>query len=176
MTFAKASALVAGFVCAMALGVLIGPSITSRTHSTTDTTSVQAPVQPPAQVPTDAKPHSQRHAMNVPKATARPAVTPSAPAVDMSSPEFHKVIRPVLNRGADISIASSGFKDAEQFATVAHVAQDTQVPFMVLKHRVLEQNMSLASAIRESKPEVDTAAAVNRARAEAKHDLATVAG
>jgi hypothetical protein len=176
MTFAKASALAAGFVGAMALGVFIGPSITTRTQSATDTASVQAPAQTPAEAPSEAKPPSRKRAINVPKATARPAAIRSTPAVDMSSPEFHKVFRQVLNPGADISIASSGFKDAEQFAVVAHVAQDTKVPFMLLKHRVLEQKMSLGSAIRESKPDVDTATAVNRARAEAQHDLATFAG
>ena len=60
-------------------------------------------------------------------------------------------------------------------ATVAHAARNTEVPFMVLKHRVLNEGRSLAAAIRESKPDVDAAAEVNKARAQARDDLQAIA-
>jgi len=55
--------------------------------------------------------------------------------------------------------------------TVAHAARNTQVPFMVLKHRVLNEGRTLADAIREYKPEVNAKAEVTRARAAARADL-----
>ena len=45
---------------------------------------------------------------------------------------------------------------------------------MVLKHRVLEERKSLAAAIRESKPGINAAAEVLRARAEARRDVASL--
>ena len=92
--------------------------------------------------------------------------------VAVSSAELHDRLKPLLKSGADMSIASEGFKSAEQFATVAHAAQNTDVPFMLLKHRVLNEGDTLVAAIRESKPDVDAVAEVDRARAEARADLA----
>ena len=77
-----------------------------------------------------------------------------------------------MKAGADMNIASDGFTNAEQFATVAHAAQNTDVPFMLLKHRVLTEGDTLAAAIRKSKPDVDAVVEVDRARAEARADLA----
>ena len=58
--------------------------------------------------------------------------------------------------------------------TVAYAARNTDIPFVLLKHRVLTEQMSLARAIGASRPELDAAAEVNRARAEAKADLARI--
>ena len=60
---------------------------------------------------------------------------------------------------------------AEQFVTVAHAARNTQVPFVVLKDRVLNEGQTLAEAIHEFKPELDAKAEVVRARAAAQADL-----
>ena len=64
---------------------------------------------------------------------------------------------------------------AEQFATLAHAARNTQVPFILLKYRVLNEGQSLENAILASKPDVDAHAEVIRARAEAKEDLRALA-
>ena len=55
--------------------------------------------------------------------------------------------------------------------TVAHAARNTKVPFMVLKHRVLNEGQSLADAIHEFKPALDAKAEVQRARVAARTDL-----
>ena len=73
-----------------------------------------------------------------------------------------------------MEIAAEGFTSAEQFATVAYAAHNTDVPFMVLKHRVLDEGKTLAAAIRESKPGINAAAEVVRARAEARRDVASL--
>ena len=64
-------------------------------------------------------------------------------------------MKPVLARGTKLPLAVEGFTSAEQFATLAHAARNTQVPFILLKHRVLTEGQSLEDAIRASKPDLD---------------------
>ncbi len=90
-------------------------------------------------------------------------IVPSA-----SHPELQRRLKPVLNRGADMSKAADGFRNAEEFALVAHAARETQVPFMLLKHRVLEEGMSLDKAIRASK------AVVEKVKSAAREDLSAL--
>lgn len=179
MSFGKAAALTAGFIGAFALGVWTGPHVTSSWNQA-DTTAVHieepAAAQPAAE---SARPsRSARSRTAAPTApAAAPAATAAAPpavAVSASAPDLQKRLKPLLNRGADISVASEGFSDAEQFATVVHASRNTKVPFMLLKHRVLEEGKTLTSAIRESKPEIDAAEAAAQARQEAKEDLAAL--
>ena len=172
MTIGKASALTAGLLGAMALGVIVGPSITNR-GMTTSTSQPVAAVEP------------------APQATTTPAAAPAAPrmtaerraemkvrenvaSMSSSSPELHARLKPVLNRGARMEVAADGFRDAEQFATVAHAARNTNVPFMVLKHRVLTEKRSLASAIAASKPDLDAKREAARARMAAREDIAAI--
>jgi hypothetical protein len=70
-----------------------------------------------------------------------------------------------------MSIASKGFRSAEDFAATAHASKNIGIPFMVLKHRVVEQRQSLTAAIHEAKPAVDAAAEAKRALQEARADL-----
>ena len=163
MTFAKASALALGFVGSVALGVWIGPYVRDGAESIVADRPATAMARPAA---TSAQPASSSPSI----ATSGRTVT--APA----TPELHKRLRPILNKGTDPTIAAAGFRDAEQFATVAHAARNTGTPFMVLKHRVLEQHKSLTAAIHELKPEVDAQAEVNRARAMARSDVAAISG
>jgi hypothetical protein len=83
-------------------------------------------------------------------------------------------MKPVLARGTKLPVAVEGFTSAEQFATLAHAAKNTQVPFILLKHRVLSEGQSLEQAIRASKPDLDAKGEVARARMAAKEDLAAV--
>ena len=96
--------------------------------------------------------------------------------VNVDAPALQQRLKPVLNRGANMAMAADGFRSAEQFATVAHAARNTEVPFMVLKHRVLNEGKSLAQAIRESKPAIDAANEASQARAQARSDIAAIAG
>ena len=93
----------------------------------------------------------------------------------MSAPELQAHLKPLLNKGSDMTLAASDFRDAEQFAAVAHAARNTNVPFVLLKHRVLNEGKTLAEAIRESKPDLNALAEANRARAEAKSDMVALA-
>jgi hypothetical protein len=93
----------------------------------------------------------------------------------VSAPELHARLKPVLARGTKLPLAVEGFTSAEQFATLAHAAKNTQVPFVLLKHRVLTEKQSLEQAIGASKPEVDARGEAARARAAARSDIASLA-
>ena len=95
-------------------------------------------------------------------------------SITVSAPERHARMKTVLARGTQMPIAVEGFTDAEQFAALAHASRDTQVPFILLKHRVLTQGMSLEDAIRASKPDIDARVAALRAKGEARADILAV--
>jgi hypothetical protein len=195
MTFAKGIALALAFVGAVALGVLIGPHITSRgaTVETSRGATVENSTATPPQVQaTDnnkeqparqarrasaSRPgakHTTREATSKTAAATPPGATPRT--VPAAAPALHERLKPLLNKGADMGVASQDFADAQQFAAVAHAARNTEVPFMVLKHRVVNEGKSLENAIRESKPDVNAAAEAQRARAQAKSDITALEG
>ena len=101
-----------------------------------------------------------------------PSPTALLSSVPASQPDLQQRLKPLLNRGTNMSSAAEGFTDGHQFATVAHVSHNTQVPFVVIKHRVLNEGRTLESVIREFKPELDAKAEAVRAREEAAQDFA----
>lgn len=185
MTVGKASALTAAFIGVFALGVAVGPSVKDKLW---DGNSRAAVAQPPetvataapeqAATPMPARTPRARATTTNRKTAAASTATPSAvtSAVPASEPRLQDRLKPVLNRGARMDVAAEGFRSAEEFATVAHAARNTNVPFMVLKHRVLNEGRTLADAIHDSKPEVDARAEVARAESAAKSDIAAVVG
>jgi hypothetical protein len=151
---------------AFALGVWTGPHMTQRPDGAAS--AVHETIAVPG-TPDDVTP------AETPR-RARRAETPRAEPVTVPASALHERLKPVLNRGADMAYAADGFRDAEQFATVAHAARNTEVPFLLLKHRVLNEGKSVAEAIRESKPAVNAAVEANLARAQARSDIASIAG
>jgi hypothetical protein len=170
MTAGKASALVAGFIGSFALGVAIGPSITDRMSDRPQTHAVAIERSAhPVERTTPSARTARRSAHRAPSEKARAATT-----VPATEPRLQDRLKPVLNRGAKMEIAAAGFSSGEQFATVAHAARNTSVPFMVLKHHVLDEGRSLADAIHQYKPELNARAEVARARVAARSDLAGI--
>lgn len=168
MTFGKASALAIAFVAAIGLGIWISPEVrnAAQTAPSTSTGVVQGSGMP-----------KDGQAVATARAN-KPAARPAARLVTFAASE-EKVqdhVKPLLNRGANVTKASDGFRNAEQFVTVAHAARNTEIPFILLKHRVLTEGKSLTTAIRESKPALDATIEANRARAEAKADMAKLRG
>jgi len=163
MTFTRASLTYLGVIAAFALGLAVGPIVGASRASESASTETTAPalsVGAPAETPAAVRPTAPR-LERVPTASAEPV---------------QKQVKLLLNRGADVRKASEGFANAYQFMTVAYAAKNTEIPFMVLKHRVLTEGKPLAAAIAEFKPDLDGAAEVNRARAEARADLARLRG
>lgn len=165
MTFGKGSALALGFVGAIAIGVWAGPYLTATIQEKLAAKPAAASPAVPA-----AASHSE---MKLPSKTATPA---AAPVIPVTAPALQVRLKPLLAHGTDMTGAASGFRSAEQFAAVAHAAYNTQVPFQVLKDRVVRGGRSLESAIHEFNPSLNAAVEANRARAEAASDLARMHG
>ncbi len=159
--FDKTSMMVLGMAGAFALGLAVGPQL--------DANRLAAPA--PAPAPLAAATPTPPPVALVKASTAAPRLERVLPATAKS---VQKQVQGLLNEGADVRVAAAGFPNARELMTVAHAARNTQIPFILLKHRVLEERMSLGRAIRESKPELNEVAEVNRARAEAKADLAQI--
>jgi len=186
MTVGKAAALTAAFVGVFAVGVAVGPSVRDKlqdgnTHMTAPavgTVDSTAPATAPSPAPV--KTPRARPTAATRKAAAPPSAVTSNTAGDaaipLSEPRLHARLKPVLNRGARMDVAAEGFRSAEEFAAVAHAARNTNVPFMVLKHRVVEEGHTLADAIHEANPQIDAKAEAKRAEAAAKSDIAALAG
>lgn len=159
--FARTSTVMLGMVGAFALGLTIGPQLTATRASAPAPLTHVVPETPAGLVP-----------------AAAPAPRPQAPRLERvlpaSAPPVRQHVKRLLHDGADVSLAADGFHNARQLMTVAYAARNTDIPFVLLKHRVLTERMSLGRAIRESRPELDEAAEVSRARAEAKADLARI--
>lgn len=167
MTLGKGMALTAALLGAMGLGIVIAPYVSDRSSDV----RVSAPTATEAPAATDAKsPVAKKPAV---KATRRAAV-PRQPVIAAAAAE--QQLKPLLNRGANMKMASAGFRDAEQFATVAHAARNTEIPFVLLKHRVLTEGKSLAAAIEELKPELDSRVEADLARTEARAEIAKLRG
>ncbi len=164
MSLTRTSALTLGFAGAFALGVWTSPHVRSTLNVDDAGTKPAVVADAGISATRDATPAARR------AADARPAVASKAMQATAEPVQAHA--KTLLNRGADVRMAAEGFKDAEQFVTVAYAARNTTVPFVVLKHRVLDEGKSLASAIRESNPDVDASLEVTRARANAQADLA----
>lgn len=168
------SAAVLGLVGGVALGVWIGAEMTADRAAAPAPMAAQQAVEAPAPEPVKVTPRRARVARVTPAAAATTEAPKLVMTIPVSAPELHDRMKPVLARGTKIPMAVEGFKDAEQFATIAHAARNTQVPFILLKHRVLTEGQSLEAAIRASKPELDAASEVERARTEARSDIAAL--
>lgn len=163
MTLRQASALAVVFAGAMALGVWSGPYITGdRSFQEPGTEMVRTEAK---------KPEADAVATARPAGVARPRPVEPVAVVALSEPDLHARLRPVLNRGTDLRVASAEFKDAIQFAAVAHAARNTGIPFMVLKHRVVNEGMSLEKAIDELSPEKNARLEADLAIAQARFDV-----
>jgi hypothetical protein len=162
MRLLKASAISLGVAGAFVLGVWTSPYVRDVQPRTVAVQN-ESPATPAIAPVRATRPQAS---------TARAAV---APQIAASNEQVKRHVKPLLNSGADMSIASAGFPDAEKFMTTAHAARNTQIPFVVLKDRVITRGQTLTSAIRESKPELDATLEANRAVAEARAELARLA-
>ncbi len=178
MTVGKAGLLTAVLVAVVALGIMAGPTIRdqwSRMNAS------EATVAPPAAESGAAAPAKANRPVRRAKASSARAHedvaikgasnTIETIPVAVWEPELRDRVKAVLNPGARPEIAAADFDNAVQFMTVAHAARNTDVPFMLLKDRVVNRGQSLAEAIHEFKPGLDAKAEVSRARAAARADL-----
>lgn len=169
MSIGRSLLISAGFASAFALGVWARPHIDTidMDRVVAQKNAADAPSKPAVRSEAD-RAEARRIAATTPHARIERAdITPL-------STELHDKLQPLLNRGTKMTIAADGFKNAEQFAAVAHASRNLEIPFMVLKDRVVTQQKSLVTAIRELKPDANALREAERARAEAKEDVAEI--
>ena len=176
MSFGKTAAFTASFIGVFALGVWTGPYVVKSTAPDASAAVTHEAAPAPVATAATARPASKSRDVVGTKGFAAKSdraaeFAPLNSSVGVSQPDLHSRLKPLLKSGANMEIAAEGFNSAEQFATVAHASQNTEVPFMLLKHRVLNEGDTLVAAIRKSKPEADAVVEVDRARAEARVDL-----
>jgi hypothetical protein len=183
MKTGKSSAAILGLVGGLALGGWIGAEMTAM--NTRDTVASAPAVSTPAAEESAAPtaPAKRKRVARVARAADSEAVVAPAPesapklvmTIPVSAPELQQRMKPVLAKGTNLPIAIEGFTSAEQFATLARASRNTQVPFILLKHRVLTEGQSLEDAIRASKPDIDARTEALRAMGEARADILTLA-
>jgi hypothetical protein len=158
MNILKTSALSLSLVGAYALGVWTAPHFT---------TSVQN--EPVAQV---AQMNASEPGVVAPR-PPQPAAHANALAVTLAVSDAPVLTHAgsILNRGTDVGMASDGFRDATEFISVAYASRNTEIPFMLLKHRVLAEGLTLSEAIHASRPDLDAVREMDRARTKARADL-----
>jgi hypothetical protein len=173
MTAGKGLALSVALAGAFALGAWLRPQLTTTPAATT---MVEVPVSAAAS-PTEPAPAPAPAAPTTATATAKAGSDTASPgearvlAISASAESVQRRARTLLSFGTDVKTAASGFRNAEQFMTLAYAAKNTEIPFVLLKHRVLTEGKSLADAIRELKPGLDATLEANRARLEARSEL-----
>jgi hypothetical protein len=164
----KIVGIILAVVVVVALGIVAASRLMHR--STSEATSTAA--QPIASEPGESRPSKPTPAPQAaaPKRVARH----EAPVIPPTTPKLQKALKPLLHRGTNMDIAAEGFKSGMQFAAVVHAAQNTEVPFVVLKHHVLDEKKPLAVAIHESKPNVNASREAKKAWAQARAELSTL--
>lgn len=166
MTLSTKTAITAGFIGAFGLGVWTAPHVRNIDMNPP---VEQVEMAEPVAEPVTATPAVRK----APVVVLRDRTEAYAPVVTLaaSAEPVQKHVKPLLTWGTDTKKAAEGFTSAEEFVTIAHAAKNTQVPFILLKHRVLNEKKSLEAAIRASKPDIDAALEADRARLEARADL-----
>jgi hypothetical protein len=132
----------------------------------------------------DVPPESVTPPAPAPAAATEPAAArPSRPVVaktavmSSATPDLADKAKVVLNKGADIDLAVQGFQSPQQFMATAYAARNNDIPFVLLKEKVVTQKVSLANAIKAlSKNSVNASAEAARAESEARADLAKRSG
>ena len=161
MTLRKSVAVVLVLVAVVVLGVLAGPRLM---HRADEAPAATPPVTAPEPAAPATEPSRSAARPTSPRAESTHSVAPTAP-------ELQKALKPLLSYGTNLDKAADGFQSGVQFAAVAHAAKNTAVPFVVLKHRVLNEKKSLAVAIHESKPELNAKREASKAWDEARQEL-----
>ena len=163
--------LVTAAISAFALTVWIAAGHRDRAATTEPTITAAAP----------SKPDVTRPATRAPKRAKPGAADTTPPWPDPSTvvvasylvtqPKLVDRVKPLLQPGTKVDMAAQGFRTAEQFAAVAHAAHDLDIPFVVLKHHILGEGLTLSKAIALTRPDVDANEQASRAVAAARADV-----
>lgn len=162
---ARRSLITLGILGAFTLGVWAAPHLRDTADEVNEPVMTRAAAEPDSTAPAAAP----RARMDATEAETPRTMRTESVAADAEPVRKHA--RSLLSSGADPAKAAAGFNSAEQFLSVAYAAHATEVPFVLLKHRVLNENKSLEDAIATSKPDLDASLEAERARLNARAEL-----
>lgn len=162
------TAAVAG---AAALTIWIATTTADRETTAVNRVERSEPAKKPAARP--ARTASNKTAPKVDEvATELPSPsTVIVPSYLVTQPKLADRVQPLLQKGADVQLAAEGFRTPELFAAVAHAAHKLDVPFVVLKHRVLNERLTLSKAIAAVRPDVNADEHASEAMEAARADV-----
>ena len=86
------------------------------------------------------------------------------------NPRLSATLAKLLPAGADLQVASAGFRNLGEFAAAVHASHNLAIPFADLKAKIVA-GANLGQAIRTLKPETDGEIEVRKARAQAEEDV-----
>lgn len=124
----------------------------------------------------------------VPVAAVEPAPMVTKAALPMPAPrkepvvpfmmtsELETLAKQLLQPGTDLMMASEGFSSRESFLATAYAAKNLEIPFVLLKDRIVAQRQTLVTAIHEIKPDVNAKAEAARAISAARSEIARPIG
>jgi len=154
------------WVGALVVGVLGAGAVVANRNRVEVTPAVPIAAAEPA------SPVVSKAALPLPKPkTAEPEVVPF-----LMSDELAAIAKPLLQPGTDLLTASEGFPSRESFLATAYAAKNLDIPFVILKDRVVAGRQPLVAAITEAKPEVDAKAEAARAISAARSEIARPIG
>jgi hypothetical protein len=128
------------------------------------------PAVPVAAAEPETAPPPARKALPLPARKVEPA-----PSLVLTT-ELASLAKPLLQPGTDLTMASDGFSTRQSFLATAYAAKNLNIPFVVLKDRVVAQHQPLAQAIRDLKPDANAKAEAARATAEARNEIVRPTG
>jgi hypothetical protein len=102
---------------------------------------------------------------------ARPVVSKAVAIAPVGTPLAERA-QSILAPGADVTLAAQGFRSPQQFMAVAYASKNLDIPFVLLKDKVLTKKMTLARAISVSTKGVNPTLEAQRAESEARAELA----
>jgi hypothetical protein len=92
------------------------------------------------------------------------AATPATLSMVPRNPKLVTRLQGMLPRGMTVQEAAIGFRSQGQFVAAVHVAKNLEIPFQVLKEKIVRDQMGVAQAIRFLRPDADVSKELARAR------------
>jgi hypothetical protein len=143
------------------------------------------PSAPPGQTNRPASPPGKTSAPpQTPPGQAKPPQTPPGQAKPATPPGQTKAAAPIIVKpalaanlqpllpGTTVAVAAQGFETLGAFVSAVHVSHNLEIPFASLKTRIVDEGMSLGSAIQSFKTTANVKTEVARAEKQAKDTIA----
>ena len=174
MGTAKATALGAALFGSIIIGAWVGPYFADRAQAfgEGDVFLTSRPAQAPVPL-TPKAPEPEAHADRA-HGAAVPSAAVQTTKIPLDDAKLVKRLKPMLTGGADMEVVSSGFRNSEDLAAAVHAAKNMKVPFMILKHEMVDEGRTLVAAIHVVKPTANASLEADLARSEARADLALI--